>query len=159
MVGLAGCSFEFSAGGPGEIAQADLESDIAGNITGEEADQVDVTCDGPLPAEVDASVDCLATYTVDDSRTGIRPVVTAVEGEDVEYDPTLFLDGETVAETVETQLRNQAVRFEGVECEELIGERGASSTCTATDRRGETPITTTVTGVDGLTVDFEFGPA
>jgi len=159
LVPVAACSGSVSVGGPPEIDQQALEADLLAGISGEDADQVEVSCEGPLVAEVDASTDCFAEFTVDGSRTGIRPTVITAEGEDVEYDAVVFIDGDSVAGVVQQQLRAQAEPASEVECGELLGERAATGECTVTDRAGETPVVTTVTEVNGLRVDFEFEPA
>lgn len=156
----SGCSFEVPAGGPSQIEQDALEADITANITGEGADQVSVGCEGPLVAEVDATTDCFATYGADGSRTGIRATVTEVQGEDLAYDPVVFLDGDSVAEAVRRQLRAQAQPVADVECGELLGEVDAVAECAVSARDGsERSLTTTVTDVNGLVVDFELAPA
>ena len=161
LLPVAACSGDISIGSSNpEIEQAALEEDVRSNITGEGAEQVEVTCEGPLLAEVGATQDCAAVFTGDDSRTGIRPTVTAVEGEDVEYDSAIFIDGPSVADTIERQLRAQAVAFGSVECAELAGEKGATGDCTLVARNGtERPLTVTVTDVNGLKVGFEYEPA
>lgn len=156
----AACTAGVPLGGPPQIERSALEEDLRANITGEDADQVEVTCDGPLVAEVDATTDCVAVFTEDGTRTGIRPTVTSVDGGDLAYDPVVFIDGDSVARSVEQQLRAQAVRFGSVGCGELLGEPDATGECLLTARDGtETPLVTTVTEVNGLRVGFEFDEA
>ncbi len=161
LLPVAACSGSVSIGSSApEIDQAALEEDLLGNITGDGADQVDVTCEGPLVAEVGATQDCAAVFAGDDTRTGIRPTVTGVEGEAVDYDSVVFIDGDSMADTVGRQLRAQAFSFGSVECGELLGERGATGECVLTARSGtETSLETTVTEVNGLRVDVEFEEA
>ena len=161
LLPLAACSGSVSVGSSApEIDQAALEADLLGSISGEGADQVEVTCEGPLVAEVGATQDCAAVFTGDGSRTGIRPTVTAVEGEDVDYDSVVFIDGPSVADTIGRQLRAQAIRFGSVECGELPGEPDATGECTLVARDGtETPLRITVTDVNGLRVGFEYAEA
>ncbi|WP_244930457.1 DUF4333 domain-containing protein [Nocardioides sp. W7] len=159
---LTACSASVSVGDADAVSAEKLEQAIASKITvdGGEGDLesagIDLTCDDELPAEVDASVDCFGT-DADGGVTGFRPVVTAVDGTDVEFDAGLFLPGDTLAEQVGAQLAEQGYTVESLDCEEVDGEVGATSTCTAQVEGAAEPdeLAITIEEVDGLR--FRFG--
>ncbi len=158
---LVGCSGEISIGGPGSISQESLEAEVRGNISGADAERLEVDCAGGLEAEPDATQDCLITYTDDDSRTGVRLSVTDVQGDEVEFDQLLFIEAEDVAAAVERFYTEQGIDVEAATCAgELLGEEGETTTCeVSSSSDGDATIEVTTTTVDGLTVNFDLDVA
>lgn len=154
---LAGCSGEISIGGPGAISQERLETEVTGNVSGDDADKLEVDCGGELQAELDATQDCVLTYPEDGSRTGVRLTVTDVQGEEVEFDQLLFIAAEDVADAVERFYTDQGIDVETATCDgELLGEEGETTTCeVSSGSDGDATIEVTTTTVDGLTVNFD----
>jgi hypothetical protein len=152
---LAGCSGEVSvSSGPETVEQSEIESVVAGNITGADAADVEVTCDGDLDAEVGATRDCLAT--LDGSTTGIRITVDQVNEEDVDFSTVMFVTAEELASAVGDFYSGQGIGVTGVTCDgELVGEAGETAQCDITsDTDGDATVEATATGTDGLTVNF-----
>ena len=103
-------------------AAADLEAELSANMSGPDADQFDVACEGDLEAEVEATQDCRVTFSEDGSTTGVRLVVTAVEGDEVEFDQTLFIPAGEVADAVERTYAEPGLTIDEVTCAgELLG--------------------------------------
>ncbi len=154
---LSGCSGEVSVGGPGAVDRADLESEVAANMSGPDVDQFDVACAGDLEAEVEATQDCLITFSQDGSTTGVRLDVTAAEGDEVEFDQTLFIPAEDVADAVERAYADRGLTIDEVTCVgELVGEQGETTTCDITSSvDGDVTVEATTTTVEGLTVNFD----
>ena len=156
---LGACSGEVSIGGdePAAITQDALEAEVTGNMSGADADQFEVSCEGGLDAEVGATQDCLITFTGDGSVTGVRLVVTDVQGEEVEFDQVLFVPAEEVADGVDRFYTDQGFTLDEVTCDgELIGEEGETTTCDITsEAEGDVQVEATTTSVEGLVVNFD----
>jgi len=156
VVTLAGCSGEVSvSSGPETVEQSEIESVVSGNITGADAADVEVTCDGDMDAEVGATQDCLAT--LDGSTTGIRITVDQVNEEDVDFSTVMFVTAEELASAVDDFYSGQGIGVTGVTCDgELVGEAGETAQCDITsDTDGDATVQATATGTDGLTVNFD----
>ncbi len=152
---LAGCSGEVSVGGQETVEQSEIESVVAGNITGEDAADVEVVCDGDLDAEVGATQDCLASF--EGSSTGIRITVDQVNEEDVDFSTVMFVTAEELATAVGDFYSGQGIGVTDVTCDgELVGEPGETAQCDITsDTDGDATVEATSTGTDGLTVNFD----
>lgn len=151
---LTACSGEVSVG-EDTVSQSEIEEVVAGNITGEDADAVEVACEGDLDAEVGATQDCLAT--LDGSTTGIRVTVDQVNDQDVDFSSTIFITADELAVTVEDTYVGQGVSVDTVTCDgELFGEPGETASCEVTSAvDGDATIEATTTTVEGLTVNFD----
>ena len=126
---LTACSGSVSVGTEAKAVPADqLEESLASRITGEGADTIEVICEDDLPAKVEASVDCAGT-DADGNTTGIRPVVTSVDGDDVEYDAPLFLPADEVTTQVRASLEAEGYTLASLDCDEAAGEVGSVSSC------------------------------
>ena len=153
---LSACSGEVSVGGPATVERADLEAELSANMSGPDADQFEEACEGDLEAEVEATQDCLITFSEDGSTTGVRLVVTAVEGDEVEFDQTLFIPAGEVADAVERTYAEPGLTIDEVTCAgELLGEEGATTTCDIASSEGDVTVEATTTTVDGLVVNFD----
>ena len=153
---LGACSGEASVGsGDPTVTQAQLEKEVASRVSGEDADQVEVTCEGDLTATVGETQDCEATAA--GTSTGIRLEVDAVEGEEVEFSQTLFISETELASAVDGYFTDQGVKITGVTCDgELVGEKGKSATCDVTSSSdGDATVRATTSSVDGLAVNFD----
>ncbi len=154
---LGACSGEVSVGGPAAISQEVLETEVEGNMSGADVDQFDVACEGGLEPEVDATQDCLISFSGDGSTTGVRLVVTDVQGDEVEFDQVLFIPAEEVADGVERFYADQGFSVDAVTCDgELVGEEGETTTCQVeSSADGDAEVEATTTTVDGLVVNFD----
>ena len=153
---LSACSGEVSVGGPATVERTDLEAELSANMSGPDADQFDVACEGDLEAEVEATQDCLITFSEDGSTTGVRLIFTAVEGDEVEFDQTLFIPAGEVADAVERTYADPGITIDEVTCAgELLGEEGATTTCDIASSEGDVTVEATTTTVDGLVVNFD----
>lgn len=155
-VALAGCSVEASVGDEPTVAQSEIESVVAGNITGADAGETEVTCDGgDLPAEVGETRDCLVT--LEGRSTGIRVTIEKVNDEDVDFSTVMFVTAEELATSVDDFYTGQGFTIDDVTCDgELVGEAGETARCditSATD--GDATVEATSTGAEGLTVNFD----
>ena len=153
---LAACSGETSDGAADPtVTQAQLEKEVASRVTGEDADQVEVVCEGDLTAKVGETQDCQATAA--GTSTGIRLTVDAVQGDEVEFSQTLFISETELASAVDGYFTDQGIEITGVTCDgELVGEQGESTTCEVTSSSdGDATVRTTTSNVDGLTVNFD----
>jgi len=153
---LGGCSGEASVGAEDPtVTQAQLEDEVASRVSGEDADQVEVSCAGDLTAKVGESQDCEAA--AGGTSTGIRLTVDAVEGEEVEFTQTLFISATELASAVDGYFSDQGIKVTGVTCDgELIGEKGESATCEVTSSSdGDATVRATTSNVDGLAVNFD----
>lgn len=159
---VAGCSGEVSVGEDSSeepavetVEQSEIESVVAGNITGADAADVEVTCEGDLDAEVGATQDCLAS--LDGSTTGIRITVDQVNEEDVDFSTVMFVTAAELESAVGDFYSGQGIGVTGVTCDgELVGEPGETAQCDITsDTDGDATVEATATGTDGLTVNFD----
>lgn len=153
---LGACSGKASVGsGDPTVTQAQLEKEVASRVTGEDADKVEVVCEGDLTAKVGRTQDCKAT--AGGTSTGIRLTVDAVKGEDVEFSQTLFISASELASAVDGYFTNQGIKVTGVTCDgELLGKKGKSAMCKVTSSSdGDASVRATTSSVEGLTVNFD----
>lgn len=151
---LTACSGEVSVG-EDTVSQSEIESVIAGNISGEDSADVEVTCEGDLEAEVGATRDCSATLA--GSSTGIRVTVDQVNEDDVDFSTVMFVTAEELESAVGDHYAGQGIGVTGVTCDgELLGEAGDTASCEiSSDTDGDATVEATSTGADGLTVNFD----
>lgn len=158
---VSACSGEVSIGGVDQVTEAELVAETEDQVTGVERDTFEVTCDGGLDAEVGATQDCRVAGVQDaeasDESIGVRYVVTEVDGDEVSFSRTPFLDAESVALGVERHYSDQGITIDSVTCDdELIGEEGETTTCDITSSSdGDVTVEATSTGLDGLNVTFD----
>ena len=148
---LAGCSTTADA-----VEQEELEKQVAGLYTPDDPEaEVVADCAGELEAKVDATQNC--HMEVGEETADVRVVVTKVDEDQVDFEATPYVPADRVAETIQTSLSEQGYQVETVECEdELMGEKDASITCTASPSQGKGEVEATVTQVDGLMVNFNY---
>ena len=137
------------------VSQASLEQEVVDKISGAGSEDVEVTCEGDLEAEVGATQDCLASLA--GSSTGIRFTVDQVNETDVDSSSVVFVPEDELASTVEDTYLGQGVAVDSVTCDgELLGEKGATAVCEVVSARdGNASIETRTTKVDGLLIDFD----
>lgn len=113
----------------------------------------EVTCDGPLAGVVGATQVCAIERQ--GGRTGALLETTAVDGDSVQWEEQYFLFAEDLESALPAQVEQRGGSVDSVECpSSLPGDVGATMTCPATG--GSSEVVLTVTGVQGLTVDFDF---
>ncbi|KQQ42606.1 DUF4333 domain-containing protein [Nocardioides sp. Leaf307] len=169
----AGCSGSVSAGtdtasdtasdtdsdtatDPGTVAQEELETQVAGFITGADADTIDVTCEGDLDAEEGASQECVATAEGDPQQTNIRATVETVNEDDVDFSIDLYVTAAALADFVADYVEGQGITVDSVECsDDLSATAGDTSRCEIASPDGEGAVEATSTGNDGLQVIFD----
>lgn len=122
----AGCSGSVSAGTEtATVAQEELETQVAGFITGADADTIDVTCEGDLDAEEGASQECVATAEGDPQQTNIRATVETVNEDDVDFSIDLYVTAAALADFVTDYVEGQGITVDSVECsDDLSATRG-----------------------------------
>lgn len=87
LVLLTGCGVSVGNGSDDvpTLGTDDLEQEVATQLEAEVGTAPKaVTCDDPLPAEVDAQVRCVLTAP-DDTRIGMTVTTTAVDGDNVRF--------------------------------------------------------------------------
>ena len=91
VVATVAAAVLFLGGCAGTVSEADLEEGVAGNLFTGFGSYPAVSCDGDLPAEVDATTTCSAFYTDTLERVAVVVTVTEVNGSSVEYriEPTV----------------------------------------------------------------------
>ncbi|MEQ7847440.1 DUF4333 domain-containing protein [Nocardioides kribbensis] len=161
----AGCSGSVSAGtdtatdtasDPGTVAQEELETQVAGFITGADADTIDVACEGDLDAEEGASQECVATAEGDPQETNIRATVETVNEDDVDFSIDLYVTAAALADFVADYVEGQGITVDSVECsDDLSATPGDTSRCEIASPDGEGAVEATSTGNDGLQVIFD----
>lgn len=153
----AGCSGSVSAGTEtATVAQEELETQVAGFITGADADTIDVTCEGDLDAEEGASQECVATAEGDPQQTNIRATVETVNEDDVDFSIDLYVTAAALADFVTDYVEGQGITVDSVECsDDLSATAGDTSRCEIASPDGEGAVEATSTGNDGLQVTFD----
>jgi hypothetical protein len=133
---------------------AALETELGSRVSMEDDSKtLVVECDGGLEAEDGATQDCHVSS--EGEVVGIQ--VTTTDPRSMDFDMEAFLDPEAVEESMMSTLEEQGRAPQDVACDgELVGEVGASQTCTVTMADRDLPVTATVTSVDGLVVNFDF---
>lgn len=147
------CSF--SAGSGLSVDKGELAKEISSQLeqqVGHAPKSVD--CPENLKGEVGAQVRC--EVTDGSEKYGVNVTVTKVEGEEVNFDITAFLDKDVVAERVATQLEQQVGRRpDSVTCpEDLEGKVGDKLRCELQDGGSTYGVNLTVTQVNGSDIQF-----
>lgn len=151
---LAGCGQTVDSGDLTDQVSAAVE-----DASGSAPDGVD--CPDALDAEEGATTTCEVKVGDESYDTGVE--VTGVDGDTAEFDVdvpeelrVLRVAAADVEEQVTTQLTEQVgVAPEAVTCpEDLVGEQGATTTCTLESEGEEYDVAIEVTGVEGTNVNF-----
>ncbi|WP_299056119.1 DUF4333 domain-containing protein [uncultured Nocardioides sp.] len=151
---LAGCGQTVD---PGDLT--DQVSAAVEDASGSAPDGVD--CPEDLDAEEGATTTC--EVSVGDETYDADVEVTGVDGDTAEFDVAvpdelrvLRVAAPDVEEQITTQLAEQVgTAPEDVTCpEDLVGEQGATATCTLEADGEEYDVAVEVTGVDGTNVNF-----
>lgn len=148
----AACSF--SAGSGLAVDKDELAKEISAQLEQVGHALQSVECPRNLKGEVGAQVRC--EVTDDSEKYGVNVTVTKVEGTDVEFDITAFLDKDVVAERISRQLEHQVGRRpESVTCpDDLEGKVGDKLRCELADGGSTYGVNVTVTKVDGSDIEF-----
>lgn len=85
LVASAGAAVLLLGACSGSVSQSDLEARVASELFEVLGVYPDVTCDGGLPGEVDATTSCTAVDPDSGERFRLDATVTEVDGGDVWY--------------------------------------------------------------------------
>lgn len=154
MLALTSCSGEVSIGGS-SVSQADLEEQVAAQLTPQDQATVEATCQGDLAAEVGATQEC--SVTVGDHDVAVLVTATSVEGSDVVFDlvPTLAqADLEAAVAGGYTADQEITAVCDG----DLVGAEGEQQRCEVTVGPDTVPVELSVTGLDGADIGFSAVP-
>jgi hypothetical protein len=138
------------------VSQDELEDKVAGLYASSNGGAApDVSCDGELDSEVDATQDCEVQVGSDVAR--VHVVVTKVDGNDVRFEATPYLPADVVADSVRSELASKDVTVDTISCDgELVGLEGSTTTCTYAPPLRSGNLEVTVSHVDGLLINFRF---
>ncbi len=164
FLGVSACSVSTST----SVSTDQLTEQVDATLQEQKSDKAevrDLTCDGGLDAEVDATQRCHFVDALDD-RYGVTVTVTGVDGHDLSYDTDVD-PGQTVEPAeLEPELTTQLTDYSGgvkpddVECpDELPGMVGATTTCILTAGTDRLETTVTVTSATGPDVKFDIAVA
>lgn len=156
-----GLGLLLGACGAGAVAQSDVEDSIVDSFEEDlpDSEMEDVSCEGDLPAEVDATLDC--SYTEAGQEMPVLITVTSVEGSDVNYDIDVEVSavsqGEVEASIVDAfEDSLPDTQIDNVLCEgDLAAEVGATLDCSFTEAGQDLPVLITVTEVAGSDVNYD----
>ena len=154
LLPLVGCKAEVTTGR--SVDRAELEKQVASLYTADDPkDTVEADCGGDLAAKVGAEQTC--HMTVGDSDVDVTVRATSVDGSDVKFSSTPFLKAQTVADTIDEQLKQQNITTTSIACDDdLVGEVGKQTMCHAETAKDKGDLEATVTKVDGLMINFKW---
>lgn len=119
---------------------------------------VDVTCEGELTGQVDATQDCLVTDG--QGSTGLHLRVTDVKGLRLTFDSSVFIRPDDLEAAITKLGQQQGISVESIDCpDELPGTVGSSVVCSGTPADTVGDLKAEVTHVKGLRIDFNVTPA
>ncbi|WNG85481.1 DUF4333 domain-containing protein [Mycobacterium sp. ITM-2016-00317] len=155
---LVGCNVNTAAGVPAVAAEA-LQSDIASRFADAGQHAQAVTCKDPLVGEVGQTARCEVILSETNS---FEPIVTvvAVNGSAIDYELVPALSTEQLERAVaRLSVESGGPPVDGVDCETgLVGQIGEVTRCAVTTAGTTLRRTAEVTGVDGLTMNFDLVP-
>lgn len=158
-IALSGCTFSASTGtGPPVVSKADLQQDITDRLTKAGQPPRSVSCADDLVGEVSRSTRCEVVLS---DTNAIEPIVktTGVDGTTVSYEMTPALTREQLQQQVAWQLAQHDMPSDSVSCDTgLDGIIGDQARCTVRSGGDTTQTVVTVTGVDGLLMNFRVSP-
>lgn len=143
-----------TAGAEVVLEQERLEDQVTGAlpVQGPLGDY-DVSCDGDLAGIVGARQVCVVRSP--SGQTGMLVEAIEIVGDRVNWKHEVFLLESDLEGSLPERITQEGRAVDTVDCPAgLPGEVDAAMTCTTTGGAGE--VTLTVTGVDGLQVDFDF---
>ena len=158
-VGLSGCSFSASVGGPPVVAKADLQKDITDRLTEAGQTPKSVTCSEDLIGELDKTTRCEVVLS---DTNQIEPIVktTKVEGTTVSYEMTPALSQEQLQTQVAALVEQNGMAVDTVACAGgLEGVVGNKANCTVNGDGETTETVVDVTEVNGLLMNFQINKA
>jgi Domain of unknown function (DUF4333) len=154
VIGTAGCS-----SGPKTVSKSDVESQISQKMTDAAGNKPDsVSCPGALNATVGSQLNC--SMKIKDKTYGVNVAVTSVEGDTAKFDMVETVDKNEVAGDITDQATQQlGHKPDSVTCSDnLKGVVGATLKCQLVDQGQTTPLTVTVTSIEGGVVNFNWAP-
>ena len=141
------------------VSKSDVESQISQKMTDAAGNKPDsVSCPGALNATVGAQLNC--SMKIKDKTYGVNVTVTSVEGDTAKFDMVETLDKNDVASEISDQeTQRLGHKPDSVTCSDnLKGVVGATLKCQLVDQGQTTPLTVTVTSVEGGVVNFNIAP-
>ena len=154
LIGIAGCS-----SGPKTVSKSDVESQISQKMTDPAGNKPDsVSCPNALDATVGAKIDC--NMKIKDKTYGVNVTVTSIDGHTAKFDMVETVDKNEVAGNINDQATQQlGDKPDSVTCpDNLKGVVGTTMHCQLVDAGQTTPLTITVTSVQGGIVNFNWEP-
>jgi uncharacterized protein DUF4333 len=155
VAALAATACSVSVGTSPTVDKDALANEVSHQIEGQLGHAPkSVTCPDGLKREVGAQLRC--EVGDGDAKYGVNITVTKVEGSDVEFSITDFVDKDAVAQQVSAQLAEQVGHApESVTCpEDLEGKVGAKLRCELEDGGSTYGVDVTVTKVNGTNIKF-----
>ncbi|AYF77924.1 DUF4333 domain-containing protein [Nocardia yunnanensis] len=153
-----GCS---TSSGSGSVSKSDVQSKVSSFYKDKAHENAkSVSCDGDLPAKVDATQNCTAT-AADGQTWAVTTKVTKVDGKDVYYDINLtddFVAPDDVASSVSNFYQQQVGSApQSSTCNGLLrGATGSSIRCVVTEADGTRwGVTAKTTNVEGTKVNYD----
>ncbi|WP_040815197.1 DUF4333 domain-containing protein [Nocardia concava] len=150
-----------SSSSTGSVSKSDVQAKVSSFYKDQShEDAKSTSCDGSLPAKVDATQTCTAT-AADGQAWAVTAKVTKVDGKDVYYDLNLtdaFVAPDDVAAKVANFYQEQVgTPPQSSTCNGLLrGATGASIRCVVTEADGTRwGVTAKTTNVEGTTVNYQ----
>ncbi|MFE2997126.1 DUF4333 domain-containing protein [Nocardia sp. NPDC059246] len=150
-----------SSSGADSVSNSDVRTKVTSFYKDKShEDAKTVTCDGNLPAKVDATQTCTAT-SADGQTWAINAKVTKVDGKDVYYDLTLtdaFVAPDEVASSVSNFYQSKVgAAPQSSTCNGLLrGATGSTIRCVVTESDGTRwGVTAKTTNVEGSKVNYD----
>lgn len=155
---LASCSSLVSSDAIPAVAPDDLQADIAERLAAAGEKPQSVTCKDPLVGEVGQSARCDVVLSATNS---FEPIVTVtdIDGGSIVYEMIPALSRQQLEQAVTRLVADAGSVPDTVECPSgLLGRPGAVAQCDVTAEGDTLRRTAEVTGVDGLTMNFDLVP-
>ena len=154
LIGTAACS-----PGPKTVSKSDVEGQISQKMTDAAGNKPDsVSCPDALKATVGAKMDC--DMKIQGKTYGVNVTVTSIDGHTAKFDMVETVDKNEVAGNINDQATQQlGHKPDSVTCpDNLKGVVGTTLHCQLVDAGQTTPLTITVTSIDGGNVYFNWAP-
>lgn len=155
---LASCSSPVSSDAVPAVAPDDLQADIAQRLAAAGQKPQSVTCKDPLVGEVGQSARCDVVLSATNS---FEPIVTVtdIDGGSIVYEMVPALSREQLEQAVARLAADDSAAPDSVTCPSgLLGQPGVTARCDVMTGGVILRRTAEVTGVDGLTMNFDLVP-
>lgn len=154
-LGAAACSVA--------VDQDEVETRIQDEIGKQVAGVGEASCPGDLPGEVGQTLEC--DLQVEDDSVDVITTVRSVEGSTVRYDILGGLPRALLAQKVQEIIGPQVTAATGAQvqsttCDGPLQPRvGETQTCSIAAGGESIPLRTTVTSIDGISINFDIKEA